>query len=78
MLGRLGILDGVRLVQIVDERGACPDRVAEVAVDDGRRVRTHDTHAFLARVGQRLLRRERRGEYAKADGAEESATNHGG
>ena len=55
-------------MQIVDERGARPDLVAEVAVDDGRRVRAHDAHALLAGIGQRLLRRQRQREQAERHG----------
>ena len=55
-------------MQIVHERGASPDRVAEIAVNDGRRVRAHDAHALLAGTGQRLLRLKRQREQAERRG----------
>ena len=64
-LGRLRVLDGQRLMQIVNVCGAFPDRVAEVAIDDGRGVRAHDAHAFLTGIGQYLLRPQRYGKQAK-------------
>ena len=45
----LGVLDRRHLVQIVDDGRRRPDRVAQVAVDDGRRRRAHDAHGLLAR-----------------------------
>ena len=48
-LRRLGVLDGVHLVKVVDARRAGPRGVVERAVDDGARGRARDMHGLLAR-----------------------------
>ena len=69
----LGILDGIDLMQIVDQSRIRPGRVVKPAVDHGSSIGTHHADGFLSGVARRRRRlRQGPGPQTKMQKHEES------